>query len=112
MSSVVPDEVKSMITSKTAVIIIVIIAAFIGLASVAFLGKDNPIEQEAEKVIEAETGIKLDITPQKVARKDGPWVPDNYPPEPPKGPNGPAEPRHYYAGPSRASLLHFVTVSM
>lgn len=95
--SVVPDEIKSMITSKTAIIIIVISAAFIGLVSVAFLGKDNPIEQEAEKVIEAETGIKLDITPQKLSRRDGPWVPDNYPPEPPKGPNGPAQPTHYVA---------------
>lgn len=24
---------------------------------------------------------------------NGPGVPDNYPPEPPKGPNGPAQPR-------------------
>ena len=31
--------------------------------SVIFLGKNNEIELEIEKVIEVETGVKLDLTP-------------------------------------------------
>ena len=37
-----------------------ILAAYI---SIAFLGRDNPIEMEIEKVIEIETGLKIDLTP-------------------------------------------------
>ena len=45
--------------------IIVIIAAVIGLGSVYLFHepKDNPIEQIAEEVIEKETGVKIDLTP-------------------------------------------------
>lgn len=45
------------------VIVIVTACVLAGYASVLYLGKDNVIEQEAEKVIELETGIKVDLTP-------------------------------------------------
>lgn len=35
----------------------------IGLSSVIFLGKDNPIEKEVEKIIEVETGLNIDLSP-------------------------------------------------
>ena len=94
-----PQEIKTPISeflSKNGLIIIIVISCvIIGYASVAFMGRNNPIEVEIEKVIEAETGIKIDLTPEvkkEVARLDGPTAPP--PPEPPKGPNGPAQPRY------------------
>lgn len=42
---------------------ILMISISVAYASVVFLGRDNPIEEEAEKVIEAETGLKIDLTP-------------------------------------------------
>jgi len=45
------------------IIIIVIALVLVGYSSVMFLGKDNPIEEEVEKVIEIETGVKVDLTP-------------------------------------------------
>lgn len=45
---------------KIAIVVLAIVAAYV---SVFFLGKDNIIEEEVEKVIEAETGIKVDLTP-------------------------------------------------
>lgn len=44
-------------------IIIVFACVLIGYGSVVFLGKNNPIELEVEKVIEVETGLKIDLTP-------------------------------------------------
>ena len=41
----------------------VAIAVTLGLSSIKFLGKDNMIEQKAEKVIESETGILIDLSP-------------------------------------------------
>lgn len=46
---------------KTALFILVLV--IIAYLSLIFLPRDNPIEQEAEKIIEQETGIKLDLTP-------------------------------------------------
>lgn len=46
---------------KTAALILFLI--LIAYASLLVLPKDNPIEQEAEKIIEEETGIKIDLTP-------------------------------------------------
>lgn len=37
-------------------------ALLIGILSILFLPADNPIEQAAEKVIENQTGIKIDLT--------------------------------------------------
>ncbi len=42
---------------------IVGIAALIGIGSRFFLAKDNPIEEKMEEIIEAETGVKVDLSP-------------------------------------------------
>lgn len=42
---------------------IVIVAFIIGYISSIFLGKDNPVEEECEKVIKDETGLDVDLTP-------------------------------------------------
>ena len=39
---------------------ILIIVAYV---SVILLGKNNPVELDIEKVIEVETGLKVDLTP-------------------------------------------------
>ena len=44
-------------------ITVIVVGIIVAYASVAFLGKDNIVEQEVEKVIEVETGVKLDLTP-------------------------------------------------
>ena len=41
----------------------VILAIIIGIGSVYLLGNDNHVEEIAEKVIEEETGIDIDLTP-------------------------------------------------
>lgn len=43
--------------------IIIILAIIIGLGSVYFLGDDNPVEEVSEKVIQEETGVNIDLTP-------------------------------------------------
>ena len=45
---------------KIGILFAAILVAYI---SVCYFGKDNPIEQEAEKIIELETGITIDLTP-------------------------------------------------
>lgn len=45
------------------IILIIITTVVVAYGSVVILGKNNPIEIEAEKVIEAETGLKVDLTP-------------------------------------------------
>lgn len=47
------------------IFIVVAVSAVIGLCSTLYLGKDNPIEQAAEEVIKSETGINIDLTPEK-----------------------------------------------
>jgi len=44
-------------------IVVVSIAIVGGLSSVYFLGHDNPVEEFAERVIEEETGVNIDLTP-------------------------------------------------
>lgn len=63
----IPSEIKDMFTNlfkdnwkKIAVIVSTVV---IGLGSISFLGKDNAIEQKAEKIIENETGIVIDLSP-------------------------------------------------
>lgn len=56
------------------VLLIILISTLVGVVSVKFFGKDNPIEETAEEVIEAHTGKEVDLTPEvntKIAiRKD------------------------------------------
>jgi hypothetical protein len=48
---------------KMAIIILTII---IGITSTYFLGNDNPVEEIAEKIIEEETGVNIDLTPKSI----------------------------------------------
>lgn len=63
----IPDEIKLPVKNfllKNWIIIIILISCIgVGYTSVVFLGKNNPIEQDIEKVIEVETGVKIDLTP-------------------------------------------------
>jgi hypothetical protein len=45
------------------VIVVAVVAAAIGYGSSKYLGDDNPVEEAAEEVIEADTGIDIDLTP-------------------------------------------------
>jgi hypothetical protein len=51
--------------SKTMIFTVILVgaAAAIGLASYYFLGADNAIEEEAEKIIKDETGLNIDLSP-------------------------------------------------
>lgn len=52
-------------------IIIAIVAAVVGVASIFILKKnDGPIEQVAEAVIEAQTGIEVDLSPEEKIMRD------------------------------------------
>lgn len=51
------------------IVSIVLVAGAVGLISAKFLGNDNPIEQEAEKIIKDETGIEVDLTPTPTIKK-------------------------------------------
>ena len=44
-------------------IAIAAVAAAVGIGSYYFLGADNPIEEECEKVIKDETGMDVDLSP-------------------------------------------------
>lgn len=63
----IPDEIKNQIkeflSKNWKVILAVGLAIVIDLGSVVFLGKDNVVEQEAEKIILEETGVNIDLTP-------------------------------------------------
>jgi hypothetical protein len=67
MTSPLPDEVSDPIVAFVKkykwVILIIGSCVIVGYASVLLLGKNNPIEIEVEKVIEAETGLHVDLTP-------------------------------------------------
>ncbi len=54
---------KDFLSKNWKVITIIVVGVIVAYASVVFLGKDNQIEQDVEKVIETETGIKIDLTP-------------------------------------------------
>ena len=43
---------------------IVLVCVAAGLISTHFIGNDNPIEEVAEKIIEDQTGIPIDLSPQ------------------------------------------------
>jgi hypothetical protein len=44
--------------------LVLILAVIIGIGSVYLLGDKNPVEEIAEKVIEEEIGIDVDLTPK------------------------------------------------
>lgn len=51
-------------------LIIVIIAAVIGIGSIAYFKKDdNPIEEIAEEVIKEEIGKEIDLSPKSPEKK-------------------------------------------
>lgn len=66
----IPDEIakpmRDFMTTNKWAIIITITSMAIGLGSIIFLGKDNVVEQEVEKIIAIETGVNLDLTPNQV----------------------------------------------
>ncbi len=49
--------------SVIVVVVIIGVCVLGGLLSTVWLGKDNPVEEVAEKVIQEETGINIDLTP-------------------------------------------------
>ncbi|MEY3415839.1 MAG: hypothetical protein RLZZ418_1084 [Pseudomonadota bacterium] len=57
------EFLKAIIFSKYFVVVAAII---IGILSGYFWYQDNPIEEVQEKVIEKETGIDVDLTPESV----------------------------------------------
>lgn len=59
----IPIEIKEILSKNWIMIIILISCILIGYVSMIFLGKDNQVEQEVEKIIEIETGIRIDLTP-------------------------------------------------
>jgi hypothetical protein len=72
------------------IIIVCVLAGAVGIGSVYYFGKDNPVEKEAEVVIKDETGISVDFdkiakdpAPQPPASSNPPMVPD--PKDPKKG---------------------------
>lgn len=57
------DQMNSFWQNYKFLILLTVIFVMIGYLSVLFLGKNNLIEVEIEKVIEMETGLKIDLTP-------------------------------------------------
>ena len=51
------------------ILVIVIVAAVAGSASYYWLGPDNAVEETAERVIEAETGVNIDLSPSTPEKK-------------------------------------------
>lgn len=57
------DEFIAFWEQNWAIALIITMCVGTALFSLLYLPKDNPIEQAAEKVIEEETGVKLDFSP-------------------------------------------------
>lgn len=47
------------------IVITVCLLLIIGVASSKWLGNDNPIEQQIEDIIEKETGVEVDLSPEE-----------------------------------------------
>lgn len=43
---------------------ILVVALGVGYLSSRWLGEDNPIEEAAEEVIESQTGMEIDLSPE------------------------------------------------
>lgn len=54
------------------IVAIVVTAAVVGIVSSKMLGPDNPVEEVAEEVIQAETGLKIDLSPETSAPDQDP----------------------------------------
>lgn len=67
MTDVLPPEITTPLNlfwqKYKWIILIVASCVMVGYLSVLVFGKNNPIELEIEKVIEAETGLHVDLTP-------------------------------------------------
>ncbi len=85
----IPKEIRTLFEEipfmKWFILFFSFVCLLLAYVSVIYFGNDNIIEQKLEKIIEAEMGIKVDVS-----CIDGPTAPP--PPEDPKGANGPAEP--------------------
>jgi len=53
----------------TVIIVIVGVAAIVGLLSARFLGHDGPIEETSEAIIQHHTGIDLDLSPSSPEKR-------------------------------------------
>ncbi len=51
------------------IVIIIVSVAVVGYISTKFLGDDNPVEEIAEEVIESQTGVDVDLTPNSPEKK-------------------------------------------
>lgn len=49
-----------------AMLVILIVCAMVGITSAVFLGHDNPVEESAEAIVETQTGVRIDLTPQSI----------------------------------------------
>ena len=57
------DTIKGFWSKYRSMIIISFLLILIGYGSAAILGKNNPIEKEVEKVLDAETGLDIKLMP-------------------------------------------------
>ena len=62
----IPPELSQPIknfVARNSVIILILICLIIGYVSVLYFGNDNILEEEMERIIKSETGMKIDLTP-------------------------------------------------
>lgn len=59
--------IKNLIFNKYFFVLIIV---FIGIISTKFLGDDNQIEEIAEQIIQDETGLDLDLSPNNKEKND------------------------------------------
>ena len=57
------EKLLATIKNPWIMLIILVVALAIGFISIKFLGSDNVVEEAAEEVIKAETGVDLDLSP-------------------------------------------------
>lgn len=55
--------IKEFLSKNWKLIVILTVGVLVAYGSVIYMGKDNPIEQEVELLIQEETGVKIDLTP-------------------------------------------------
>jgi len=60
----IKNYLKLMVVNFTFLVTSVALMLVIGYASIFFLGKDNPIEEISEAVIQAETGKSINLSYQ------------------------------------------------
>ncbi len=57
------EALKNFLIMNRYIIFIIIELIILAYISVAFMGKNNVVEVEIEKVIDKETGLNIDLTP-------------------------------------------------